>query len=241
MTKVVPIKTIDGIELVPTEIAGVHSVRVLNAEARRDLSWDRYIRLKAAADAIVDVLDANSKIIDVGGYDGALALFLTNYHLDLIDPATTGASLLHEPTGDASYELAAAIDILEHIVPPERTRALKELARIARRYVVLNYPCQDSKQAQELILKCTNNSLVREHVQWELPDTNWVLATMADLGFKGRVVAHGSLAVWIGQYLTLNLAPEAAQAMNRYLIEHHAEESFSVPLYHLVVCEREKR
>lgn len=59
---------------------------------------------------------------------------------------------------------------------------------------MLNYPCQQSTQAQELILKSPNNSLIREHVQWELPDTNRVFATMADLGLRGHMVAHGSLA-----------------------------------------------
>ena len=144
-----------------------------------------------------------------------------------------------KPAEDCSYELAAAIDILEHIVPPERLRALKELARIARRYVVLNYPCRRSTEAQELVLKATNNALIREHVQWELPDTDWVLATMTELGFRSYSVAYGSLAVWLGQYLTLNLAPKAAQELNRYLVEHHADEPFTVPLYHLVICERE--
>jgi len=239
MSQSVPIKVIEGVELIPCERSGICSVRVLNAEARYNLSWDRYVRLKAAADTIKKLVTPDAGILDVGGYDGALALFLPAYKIDLIDPATTGASLLQGPAADRSYELAAAIDVLEHVVPSDRMSALEELARMARQHVVLNYPCQSTKAAQNLVLNATNNALVREHVQWELPDTDWVLSKMAELGFRGSMVSYASVAVWLGQYLTLNLAPDAAKELNRYLIEHHADEPFSAPLYHLVVCERE--
>lgn len=233
----VPIKVIDGVELVPTT-AGVSRVHVLDANKRGDLSWDRYVRLRAAADAIKKLADAETRILDVGGFDGALALFLPEHSIDLIDPATTGASLLEEPVDDQSYQLAASIDVLEHIEPSKRAAALKELSRVAQKHIVLNYPCRQSIEAQKLVFEATNNVLVREHVQWELPDSDWVLSIMADLGFRGQMVAYASVAVWLGQYLTLNLAPEAARSLNRYLVEHHADEPFSVPLYHMVVCER---
>lgn len=240
MTKQVPIRMIEGVELLPADSAGVSRGRVLDAEAKKALSWDRYVRLKAAANAISNLSLQDRTILDVGGYDGALALFLPEFELDLVDPATTGVSFLHAQIAAESYEVVTAIDVLEHIVPTERSRALTAICRVARKYVVLNYPCQQSKQAQELVLKATNNPLIREHVQWELPDSDWVLATVANLGFRGYAMPHTNLAVWLGQYLTLNLVPEAAPALNRYLIESHHEEPFSVPLYHLVVCERDR-
>jgi hypothetical protein len=187
---------------------------------------------------VSQLVTSETTILDVGGYDGALGFFLLDHKLDLIDPATTGASLLHQPVADQSYEAAVAVDVLEHIVPAERAAALEELARAARRYVVLNYPCSETKAAQELMLKLTNNALVREHVQWELPDTDWVMNSMRGLGFRAKYESYGSLALWLGQYLTLNLAPEAATLLNQYLVEHHSDEPFATPLYHLVVCER---
>ncbi len=240
MTKAIPIQKIDGVELLSTDTVGVCRVHAYDASASKALPWDRYVRLKAAADAIRKLVSTETSILDVGGYDGALALFLPEFQLDLIDPATTGASLLHEPVADQSYEIVAAIDVLEHIVPSERKRALKELVRVARKYIVLNYPCQQTKEAQELVLKATNNALVREHVQWELPNTEWVLSCLLGYGFAGKALSHSSLAVWLGQYLTLNLAPESAKDLNRYLIEHHADEPFTTPLYHLLVFEKSK-
>lgn len=234
-----PIKTISGVELIASDRPGISKVMVKDPEARFDLSWDRFVRLKAAAEAIEKIADKGIKILDVGGYDGALGLFLLGYELDLIDPATTGASILDKALRANSYDVVSAIDALEHIRPEQREAALEELARVARKWVVLNYPCVESREAQQLVFKATNNPLIREHVEWDLPSTDWVLSVMQKLGFTGELTKHSSLAVWLGQYLTLNLAPEKAADLNRYLVEHHSAEPFSRPLYHLLVCSRE--
>jgi hypothetical protein len=215
-------------------------VVVSDPSASSSLSWDRFVRLKAAAEAILQLAVKDTKILDVGGYDGALALFLPDHDVDLVDPATTGASWLEQPTDALSYDLVASIDALEHIAPDEREEALKEFARVARKWIVLNYPCRESTEAQKLVLKATNNQLIREHVEWELPSSEWVLSVMQDLGFSGKVTPHASLAVWLGQYLTVNLAPAVAQDLNRYLVDFHSSEPFSTPLYHLIVCSRAK-
>lgn len=234
----VPIESIAGVELIPSGSSGISKVLVHDPQKRFALSWDRFVRLKAAAEAIANVANKGIKILDVGGYDGALGLFLPGYELDLIDQATTGASLLDKTLSTSSYDVVAAIDALEHIAPEQREEALEDLARVASKWIVLNYPCVETRDAQRLVFNATNNQLIKEHVEWELPSTDWVLSVMENLGFSGRVIPHSSLAVWLGQYLTLNLSPEKAQELNRYLVEHHSEEPFSVPLYHLLVCGR---
>ncbi len=233
----IPIKPIDGIELQSTEIPGISTVKVMNSKLKKELSWDRFVRLKAAAEAVTAM--GGKTVLDAGGYDGALGFFLPDLAIDLIDPVTTGGSVLSISADDDYYDLVVAVDVLEHITPDDRPKALSEFARVARRHVILNYPCQESKQAQALALKLTDNSLVREHVQWELPDSDWVLSELAKYGFKGAVRAHTSIAVWLGQYITLNLVPDAAKDLNRHLVEYYAEEPCSKPLYHLVVCKRE--
>lgn len=239
LKKAVPINSIIGVELETTDTPGICKVVVKDRSTKSALSWDRFVRLKAASEAIAQNVGRETTILDVGGFDGALALFLPDYEIDLIDPATTGASLLQQPADALSYDAVTAIDALEHIAPEERDHALQELARIARKLIVLNYPCRETTEAQKLVLKATNNPLIREHVEWELPDTDNVVALMQGLDFSTKVMPHASLAVWLGQYLTLNLAPEVAQEMNRYLTDHHSDEPFSTPLYHLVVCSRE--
>ncbi|HEY9678977.1 MAG TPA: class I SAM-dependent methyltransferase [Drouetiella sp.] len=233
----VPIKAIAGVELDLLDGIGIATARVTNTAAKFNLSWDRFVRLKAAAEAIEAT--TTSRLLDAGGYDGALALFLPDRQFDVIDPATTGGSVLAIPVGDASYQAVVAVDVLEHIEPSQRSKALEEFARVGSEYIFLNYPCRESKEAQELALKLTKNPLVREHVEWELPDSDWVLAELAKYGFRGEVQPHTSIAVWLGQFVTLNLVPDAAEDLNRYLINNFANEPYSRPLYHLLVCRRD--
>lgn len=232
----VPIKAIAGVELDLQPGKQIAAVRVTDSSAKLNLSWDRFVRLKAAAQAISAT--SAMHLLDAGGYDGALALFLLDHKIDVIDPATTGGSVLAIPADDASYDAVVAVDVLEHIEPEDRPKALSEFARVAERYVILNYPCWDSKDAQELVFKLTNNALIREHVQWELPDSNWVLSELEKYGFKGVVRPHTSIAVWLGQYVTMNLLPGVALDLNRHLVANHPDEPTTKSLYHLVICER---
>jgi len=178
----------------------------------------------------------SDRLLDVGGYDGALALFLDDLEIHLLDPDTTGGLATAISDDDGSYRFVAAVDVLEHIEPEQRQQALKEIARVSSKHVVLNYPCEASKAAQVLMLKLTDNSLIRQHVEWPLPDSNWVMAELEELGFTCELTPHANAGLWVGQYLVHNLMPEAGSELNKYLIEHHANESFNVPLYHLVTA-----
>lgn len=222
-----------GIELTPTNVEGICHINVRNGNSK-SLTWDRFVRLNAAAQAIIS--SGCRKVLDAGGFDGALALFLPDRNIDLIDPLTTGGSILQIPAENDSYEAVAAIDVLEHIAPKDRAQALKEIARVAKDCIILNYPCQASKSAQELVLKLTNNDLIREHVQWELPDSNWVLSELANYNFAGIVTPHTSIAIWIGQYVSLNLNSDKSTLLNEHLVEHYANEPTTRALYHLLVC-----
>ncbi|MBX9685256.1 MAG: class I SAM-dependent methyltransferase [Candidatus Obscuribacterales bacterium] len=234
----VPIKAIEGVELNLPEGNCIARARVLDPQERMNLSWDRFVRLRFAAKVLEENVAASARLLDAGGYDGALALFLPEHEIDVIDPATTGGSVLDIPAGDAAYDAVIAVDVLEHIEPMDRSKALSEFARVARKHVILNYPCRGSKEAQELALKLTNNELIREHVEWELPDSDWVLDELAMHGYRGAVTPHTSIAVWLGQYVTLNLLPQQAKELNRHLVANHADEPTTNALYHLVVCER---
>jgi hypothetical protein len=231
----VPIKITLGVELTEKG-AGISAVNVTQSSASKDLSWDRFVRLKAAAAAVEQSGARN--VLDVGGYDGALGFFLPGVELDVIDPATTGGSILQIAVADGSYDAVVGVDVLEHIEPSDRAKALSEFARIARSHVIMNYPCKASKAAQELALKLTNNALIKEHVQWDLPDSDWVLAELGKFGYRGVVTPHTSIAVWLGQYVTLNLLPDVAPELNRYLVSNCADEPTANSLYHLIVCQR---
>jgi len=88
------------------------------------------------------------------------------------------------------------------------------------------------------MLRLSGNRLIREHVRWPLPDSRWIIQKLDEMGFVCEVKAHSSVAVWLGQYLAQNLAPDAGKELNKYLIQQHSNEAFTVPLYHLVTGRR---
>jgi hypothetical protein len=232
----VPIKQTNGLSLQPLSRTGISRVFVDDPSCKSQLSWDRFVRLHATAQAIAP--SSTKTVLDVGGFDGALAFFLDGTEVDVVDPATTGGSIVEIPADEGSYDAVCAVDVLEHVEPSLRAQALGEVARVARQQVVLNYPRRESKEAQQLMLKLTNNDLIREHVEWELPDTDWVLAELGKHGFSGGVTQHTSIAIWLGQYAVQNLAPQAADQLNAYLVDNFATEATPTPLYDLVVCQR---
>lgn len=234
----IPIRITEGIELVETERKGIAKARVINQHSKEDLSWDRFVRLNAVAELIRVRHPVTKKILDVGGFDGALAFFLPDHDIEILDPATTGGSILSMPADDREYDLVVAIDLLEHIEPKSRNKALEELARACKNHLILNYPRQESKDSQKLVLELTQNSLIKEHVEWELPNTAKVLETLHLFGFRGSHQSHTSIATWMGQYLLLNFLPEQSKPFNRHLNKYFTEESSTAYLYDLVSCER---
>jgi len=231
------IKSCAGIKLSPKS-EGIATVHVLEANQKQNLSWDRYMRLKAAAEAVSKSESKN--VLDAGGYDGALALFIPHLHIDLIDSATTGGSVLQILAAKYSYDAVVAVDVLEHIQPVDRALALSEFARVAKTDLILNYPCSESNEAQKLVAQLTGNPLIKEHVDFGLPDSEWVMAELEGLGFSCCLTAHTSVALWIGQYVATQLNPESGADLNRHLIEFFAAEPFSKPLYHLISCRRNR-
>lgn len=241
----VPISKTTGIELLPASPNGVVRVRVSDSESRQQLSWDRYVRIQAVAKAIENErrtasLSKGFTVLDVGGFDGALAFFLENCScsIDLTDPATTGIEFFDVDLPPHSYDVVTAIDVLEHINPERRSRFLEKVAESSRHLVLLNYPHVATRQAQEVVLQATNNTLIREHVEWDLPDDAWVMEQMSRYGYGCHARAHNSLAVWLGQYVLLNAAPEKAAIVNKFLLNHCVDEPFTLPLYSMIICRR---
>lgn len=222
-----------GVELRPTTTPGIFRAVVSDAGKRFDLSWDRFCRLYRTAEAIKQRIERSDSVIDVGGFDGALALFLTEHQLDVIDPITTGGS--HESVTADSYDVVVSIDALEHVSPDQRQLFLEQLSSAARHWCFINFPGRHTAKAQELAYELTNNPLVKEHVMWQLPDVDDVKERMERLGFRVETDRHTGLSQWISQYLLQTVASSAAAKANRYLLTHHLDEPVGTHLYELVI------
>lgn len=231
-------KLLEGLNLIPGSKEGICRVSFDDHKVKSDLTWDRFIRLNAAARVINDLKDEKSTVLDIGGFDGALALFLPSTHVEVIDPVTTGGDFSSIELEDGVFDIVSAIDVLEHIDPDKREVFLSKLTRVARKIIILNYPSIQSKEAQEAVLAACDNQFVREHVEWPLPETGWVMGYLAALGFRCEAAEYGNIALWAGQFVASQLVGANASELNRYLIENHSDEPFTKPLYRMVVCMR---
>lgn len=97
------------------------------------------------------VLEVGSGSRGLGRYLGpewrvtACDVSFDDYGADRIGQADTTSrvvgSVLDLPFADQSYETVVALDLLEHLQPSDRPRALAELARVAARTLVVGCPC----------------------------------------------------------------------------------------------------
>lgn len=225
-----------GVELQPTDVRGVCRATVTDAEKRFDLTWDRFARLYRTAEALRSRVKASSRIIDVGGFDGALAMFLSDYQIDVIDPITTGGTGLG--IAPNSYDVVISIDALEHVTPEDRNSFLNRLGDAAIRWFFINFPSMHTAAEQKLLLELTDNPLIREHVEWALPDAGEVKRVLETAGFSVEVQQHSSVSQWVSQYLLQTVAPDVAEKANQFLLKNHMEEPTGKHLYDLLIGRR---
>ena len=225
-----------GVELKPAAAPGISRAHVIDATKRFELTWDRFLRLHNTAEAVKQRVEKSHSILDVGGFDGALALFLPEYVIDVMDPITTGGTG-NSVTAD-SYDVVVSIDALEHVPPAERQSFMQQLSNAARQHLFINFPGQQSAAAQQLVFDLTNNPLVKEHVMWRLPNIDEVRVSIEAAGFQVDTKQHTSLAQWISQYLLQTIAPDEAAKANRHLLEHHLEDPIGTPLYDLIIGQK---
>jgi hypothetical protein len=219
-----PIQNADGLILHQTEYQGIVQVEVTQLSAVTTLTWDRYMRLSRSAEKVLeyvsmfDVPSRRMRILDVGGFDGALAFFLHDACVvHLLDPLTTGGTGTAITAADASYDIVVSVDAIEHVVPDRRQAFLNELIRVARVAIVLNFPCASTAPAQELVHRLTGNPYIAEHVQYTLPDTSEIVDSLDKAGFSCAVISHTSIAVWIAHFTLASIDAEAGRKVGQYL------------------------
>lgn len=219
-----------------TDVQGVCRATVTDHEKRFDLTWDRFARLHRTAEAVRNRVKISNRIIDVGGFDGALAMFLPDHQIEVIDPITTGGTGLG--IAPNSYDVVISIDALEHVTPEDRNSFLNRLGDAAVHWLFINYPSMHTAAAQKLLMELTDNPLIREHVEWALPDAGEVKKVLETAGFSVEVQHHSSVSQWISQYLLQTFAPDVAQKANKFLLENHLEEPTGKHLYDLLIGRR---
>jgi hypothetical protein len=122
------------------------------------------------------------------------------------------------PFADASFDLVVSMDVLEHVPAAERLAFHRELARVARRWVLLAAPfatagVRDADALLYALIEARHryqHRFLSEHLAHGHPDLDATVAWWRATGASVVVVPNGYLPYWsLMQALNLRLAEPA--------------------------------
>lgn len=175
--------------------------------------FDRYQRLRAVADLLeayrVRLGRDSLRLLDVGGLDGHLGLFVPWARTMVVDPGSEpGVSVRglgqELPFADASVDAVACIDTLEHVPAPSRAAVIAELCRVSAGPVVVAAPfATPGVAAAERFVSDCHRALtggehrwLAEHAACGLPDLEGTRAELLKHRPRVHVAANGHLDSW---------------------------------------------
>lgn len=192
------------------------------------LDHNRYARMRTLAQVLAEH-PADARVLDIGGGDGLLALFLPEARYVLAEPGTNGISAQDLPFADGEFDVVLACHVLEHIPAAGRDAFLDALCRLARSEVVLLNPFRAAGTAAdapdpwlELVWGLTRAPWAREHLDCGLPAVAEVERYAADRGHGCRSRPDGqravaTLHVLLSHYARLAGKAADLEAINRLL------------------------
>lgn len=202
-----------------------------NNESLMTLPFDLYIRNRIAADLINSISKFGLEILDVGGREGRLYQFLEGHRVSILDirePENTKkddryflGSILSAPFPSNSFDVVVSMDMLEHLSPKDRIKAIEEMIRISKIGIIVGAPFETTSVAEieELAnqyfkhLTGKDHMWLKEHIEKRpLPDI-----TEIEDYFKGHhlrfiKIQHNNLFLWYIMQSFIFLAYKSALA-----------------------------
>jgi hypothetical protein len=202
-----------------------------------DFYFDRYQRFRAAAE-LVNGLGRPLKLLDVGGHDRSLGRFLdghaVTFHEDLIERGRPA------PFADGAFHAVLALDVLEHVQPPERPFFTRELARLSSRAVILSVPTARAAQAEAFVHGLTGSAWLAEHSELGLPEPDQVAGLIQEAGLELTRLPNACLPSWTAMMLLMHGVDKPLRtAIIAFFNERFYEVENREPAYrHLYLCRR---
>lgn len=160
------------------------------------LAWDTRCR-NVDVQRILSRFEGSS-ILDAGCGEQGLAAFVPAgtdiTGVDILPPEIVDKSFKYKqgsiadlPYDGRSFDVAASVDVLEHLPAEVRASAVRELVRVARKAVIIAFPAgAAAREMDEQLaarLRAANEPLpdwLDEHLAQEYPDTEQVIAAIED-------------------------------------------------------------
>jgi len=176
------------------------AARKLARRLAGSLALNHLVRLAPVVELVREA--GGSRVLDAGSGSAGLAPWLgggwdvtavdtsfDDYGAQAGDRVAAATAVVGDvrdlPFADASFDVAVALDLLEHVPPADRTRALRELARVARRRVVIACPAGPAALASDRELAdvlAAPPGWLAEHLENGFPEVDEVAAELARFG-----------------------------------------------------------
>ncbi len=148
------------------------------------------------------LLGSPASVLDSGGVQGLLALFLPKTRVitaNVEPPADVlfDGERLQFP--DSSFEAVTSLDVLEHLPPGARADHLAELSRVAANTVVVSFPLgtDEHREAEQSLARWyedvtgTRHRFLEEHLSNGLPTECEMRRLVEEAGLPGEFIYQG--------------------------------------------------
>ncbi len=234
-----PIEAQKTVELVECGVEGVREAKVLERNTST-IEFDRFMRINTVAEHVNKLnLKKNTIVLDVGGFDGAFALFVPELRVWIIDPQTTSGNGLKMPFPDKHFDVVVSIDALEHLPRKDRPKFLQELARVAQSKLFINFPEARSMDAQKAVLSVLDNKFIREHVEYKLPTQEETVSCLKEICPSIKITTSGYVNIhsWLAWFVLFHTDKERGLKVSKFLKEHANNANNQPFLYSLLECD----
>lgn len=186
--------------------------------------FDQYSRYRACADILENMCTNESTVLDVGsGEECLLGRFLPNLKITYVDPLLSlhpnrlntqiPKDIFANELDCQLFDFVLSIDTLEHIPQEQRDSFINRLSKLARKGIVLAFPCSDVGDTVETDRWMNkvytaafgkDNKWLVEHFRYGLPSLYQVLEKLQALGWQTHVTQNGHTP-WLRELLAFTL------------------------------------
>jgi glycosyltransferase involved in cell wall biosynthesis len=191
-----------------------------------NISFDQYTRNRIIGDIVTIIKSKNPhqiiKVLDVGGRNGKLNLFLDDFEYYILDMMEKGDDSGHYIKGDSrnipfkskSFDVVISTDMYEHLAPADRVLALNDMLRVSKNHIILCGPfySPEAERAEvednEYFTKVTGKEhpWLKEHIENTLPHEEELQSFLIERKLDYVKIGSNNVSNWFLMQLLISYA-----------------------------------